>query len=155
MAADVLLRCAACSPRVNAAVQDSLVGKALRQRRAAVILGKGLCKTLFLHAGLSLRMLQMLLRQSAASTSAAHHLDTLNALIAGIVSCNLLHAAFPADLQTKVTNENSQLPFFELCHVHVCVDDRCDIAACMSAPPLQLLGSTHTISTDKHGLQML
>lgn len=109
-----------CSPRVNTAVQDSLVGKALRRRDAATIVGKGLCKTLFIHAGLSPLMLKALLRQSGSSISAAHHLDTLNALIAGIVSPHLLHAAFHTATHTKVTSISSQEHLFELCDVCVC-----------------------------------
>ena len=44
------------------AVQGSIIGITLRQRPAAVILGQGQCKTLFIHAGLPLHLLLSLVK---------------------------------------------------------------------------------------------
>ena len=43
-------------------MQGSIIGITLRQRPAAVILGQGQCKTLFIHAGLPLQLLLSLVK---------------------------------------------------------------------------------------------
>ena len=67
------------------AVQNDPIGKALRECAAAVILGHGRCKTLFIHAGLSAPVLQTLLRHSQSSHSSIALLNTLNAQISGML----------------------------------------------------------------------
>lgn len=63
-------------------MQGSTVGSTLRQRSAAVILGQGLCKSLFIHAGLPLQLLLQVLQQLSRQEP-IDILDKLNLMLKG------------------------------------------------------------------------
>lgn len=83
--ADFPLKMYVHSPKQHLAVQDHAIGRALRQRAAAVLLGHGRCKTLFIHAGLSPQVLEALLKQPKTLQSSTALLQQLNSLIEGRV----------------------------------------------------------------------
>jgi len=68
------------------AVQGSNIGLTLRQRPAAVILGQGLCKTLFIHAGLPLQLLLSLV-QGLSKPEPDAILAKLNEIMTGMCGC--------------------------------------------------------------------
>lgn len=69
------------------AVQGNDIGSALRQRPAAYILGQGVCKTLFIHAGLPLQLTLQVIQQSSSSKP-DRIVDELNVLVKGARACN-------------------------------------------------------------------
>lgn len=72
-------------------MQGNAIGSVLRQRKAVVVLGQGLCKTLFIHAGLPLQLLLEVIQQSSSSEPDSI-LDKLNTLVQGALG--------PTGLQT-------------------------------------------------------
>ena len=101
--------------RCSDAVQDHAIGRALRARAAAVILGQGHCKTLFIHAGLSPQMLQTLVEHSQASQSPTALLKTLNNLVTG-ESQSFLLSSMPCHVtpiigKSLVMNQISCCPY--------------------------------------------
>ena len=82
------------------AVQGSIIGITLRQRPAAVILGQGQCKTLFIHAGLPLHLLLSLVK-SLDKPEPDAILAKLNEAVSG-TSCIL------TSWRSKASNEASR-----------------------------------------------
>ena len=64
-------------------MQGNAIGGALRQRQAAYILGQGVCKTLFIHAGLPLQLMLDVMQQSSSSEP-DRIVDKLNTLVQGV-----------------------------------------------------------------------
>ena len=66
-------------------MQGSAIGSALRQREAAYILGQGVCKTLFIHAGLPPQLMLDVIQQSSSSEPDSI-VDKLNTLVQGALA---------------------------------------------------------------------
>ena len=66
-------------------MQGNAIGIALRQRQAAYILGQGVCKTLFIHAGLPLQLMLNVIQQSSSSEPDSI-VDKLNTLVQGALA---------------------------------------------------------------------
>ena len=66
-------------------MQGNAIGGSLRQRQAAYILGQGVCKTLFIHAGLPLQLMLDVMQQSSSSEP-DRIVDKLNTLVQGVLA---------------------------------------------------------------------
>ena len=86
-----------------AAVQGSRIGALLRRRSTAIILGQGLCRTLFIHAGLPLKLLRLVQTQ------------TINEPDAILAKVNQLMTGLPTLSSTAAT-----VLKIKVCSLHIC-----------------------------------